>query len=614
MIRLDPTRIDGDAADVGAASASLIRAWNALHGSLSGTAGMAGDDEGAEQWGLAYDKVVPEMDDTIESVSDVLNGFEALLAMTARTYNNVELYGAGYGDNASGIDVPNKPAAAFGEIPKCIGAGAEGWLGEMQEVLEGALAGVGVTFPRGDTGKLRTASSHWLTFTQDLNGVRNQLTGALGGVAGSQLPHSGTINRAANEIDSILKDVALGCIGMSSELNNIAHQIDATWHELQTMAIQLAIEIAIEIGISIALSFVTFGGAAAAGAVVVATRVAHWAYEAAMVIRRLASLLRIAGSKLDDFYRILNKFQTGGFFWRAGFQAGSSSIASIGASFAADGIMGNKISGEQAWAYVLGGLAGGVAGGAAGVGLSMFTKLPNNVAIAMGGGAVEGMAEGVAAGLVQAGLLNTEFNLGQALITGAAGGAAVGGIGHGVESIHGNGGGGGTGGSGSSGGTVDVDITVPDTNVTLDLDTGGSPAGTPDLSGGGTGAPHGGSATVGTTGTPDIGSIDLGSVTSTTTLDGLPDATGTSTSTTTNPETTTTPETTTDPTSTTETSTPESEIAGEPDAVSTSDVTPTPDPATDGDGPSGVAPVDTVLAAVSAPTSVARIASVSVPL
>ena len=43
--------------------------------------------------------------------------------------------------------------------------------------------------------------------------------------------------------------------------------------------------------------------------------------------------------------------------------------------------MGNEISSEQAWAYVLGGLAGGVAGGAGGgaggAGISMLNRLPN---------------------------------------------------------------------------------------------------------------------------------------------------------------------------------------------------------------------------------------------
>ena len=73
LIRLDPVRVDADAADVAAVTQTVVRSWYSLQSGLSGTAGMAGDDEGAEQWGLAYDKVAPEMNDTILSVAQVLN-------------------------------------------------------------------------------------------------------------------------------------------------------------------------------------------------------------------------------------------------------------------------------------------------------------------------------------------------------------------------------------------------------------------------------------------------------------------------------------------------------------------------------------------------------------
>jgi len=496
LVKVDPFRLVADGDDLSAVATAIMRAWTNLESDLSGTAGMAGDDEGAENWARDYDELGAVMNNNAMGCVVAVQSLESLIVGTARAYNNVEGLGAGKGPTSSTIVVAEPTPFTAHNIPSAIGEGWPNMFGEAAEFLEERLADIGLVFPRGDTDKLRKAKGDWEQFSRDIDSANNLLASALSGTQSATLPHSATIETSLSAVQDILTKVSGWSMDEAEQLQGIIDAIEEVRHELQTMITALLLEIAVGAGISIALSFVTFGGAAAVGAGAAAIRIGKFVVDVAVIIRRLASLLRISGTSLARIVSLANKFKNGSFLWRAGFEAGSGAASSIIANFGADIINGNEITPADAWSYILGGAAGGIVSGPLSVGISR--ALPNNLGVAIGGGAVEGGLSNAATEGIGSVIKGEEFNLGKSLLTGGIGGAAVGGIGHGVEtSLSGNhgGSGGGTPPTVNVGSGGNTSVNAPTVDLTPGGGGNGPGGGTP---GGGTpggGTPGGGTNT-----------------------------------------------------------------------------------------------------------------------
>ncbi|TBN55549.1 hypothetical protein EYE40_15230 [Glaciihabitans arcticus] len=504
FVRVDPFRLAADGDDIAAVAEAVIRAWTNVENDLAGTAGMAGDDEGAENWARDYDELGKIMNNAAMGCVTALQSMESMLVGTARAYNNVEGLGAGKGATSSSIVVSEPTPFIAHNIPSAIGQGLDNVFGDVAEFLEEKIAEIGLVFPRGDTDKLRTAKGDWEAFSRDIDSAKSRLSSAIGGAQASDLPHTNSINNSLTAIEGLLGDMAGYAQDEADQLEGIITAIDDTRHELQTMITALLLEIAVGAGISIALSFVTFGGAAAVGAGAAAIRIGKFVIDVAAIIRRLASLLRISGQTLGRIVSLANKFKNGSFLWRAGFEAGSGVASSVIANFGADIINGNEITPTDAWGYILGGAAGGIVGGPLAVGISR--ALPNNLGVAIGGNAVEGAVSNVATEGVTSAIKGEEFNPIKSAITGGIGGAVVGGVSHGVETgiSHGSGNAGGSGGgtpTPTSAGGGNSSVNAP----TVDIGAGGGGnAGTPSTTAPTPTGGAGGGGTPGGSGSPDV--------------------------------------------------------------------------------------------------------------
>ena len=512
LVKVDPFRLVADGDDLSAVATAIMRAWTNLESDLSGTAGMAGDDEGAENWARDYDELGAVMNNNAMGCVTAIQSLESLIVGTARAYNNVEGLGAGKGPTSSSIVVAEPTPFTAHNIPSAIGEGWPNMFGEAAEFLEERLAEIGLVFPRGDTDKLRKAKGDWEQFSRDIDAANNLLASALSGTQSATLPHSATIDLSLAAVQDILTKVSGWSMDEAEQLQGIVDAIEEVRHELQTMITSLLLEIAVGAGISIALSFVTFGGAAAVGAGAAAIRIGKFVVDVAVIIRRLASLLRISGTSLARIVSLANKFKNGSFLWRAGFEAGSGAASSIIANFGADILNGNEITPADAWSYILGGAAGGIVSGPLSVGISR--ALPNNLGVAVAGGAVEGGLSNAATEGIGSAIKGEDFNLGKSLLTGGIGGAAVGGISHGVETgLSGNhgGSGGGTPPTVNVGSGGNTSVNAPTVDLTPGGGGGNGPSSTtPTPTGGGGGGTPGGAGTPDiTVNTPDTSNVTL---------------------------------------------------------------------------------------------------------
>jgi hypothetical protein len=442
-VRLNAFGLVTDGSEMSTIASDVTAAWTSLSSSLSGSAGMAGDDELAEDWSPDYDDAAKGCAKGTEAIASFLQGFDGLLAGTGAAYKEAELTGAGK-PGTSGIEIPASTTPSASVPPSALGSNPiPGGLGELAELVEGALYAVGVVFPRGDTDKLRAAALAWGAFATDLDQAKSRLGSSLVELAAADVPQSGVAIEVRTAIQNMIGEFSEAASGNETALNDLAQNIDDTWAEIRSMLESLAIELAIDIGISVALSFVTFGVGALAGAAKATTTIARWVVKIAELIRKLKIINRIPADKFLKASSVLRKLEHGPMHWRFGAEVVKGTISGAASSVIVSARNGEEITVDSLLATLAGGVVGGVAGGGVGAGFAAaFGRRAGRHAVQptffratateAAKGAAEGAAGGVAGGATEAGIKGQEFNAGLAALFGMGAGSAMGAGGHGV--------------------------------------------------------------------------------------------------------------------------------------------------------------------------------------
>lgn len=442
-VRLNAFGLVTDGSEMSTIASDVTAAWTSLSSSLSGSAGMAGDDELAEDWSPDYDDAAKGCAKGTEAIASFLQGFDGLLAGTGAAYKEAELTGAGK-PGTSGIEIPASTTPSASVPPSALGSNPiPGGLGELAELVEGALYAVGVVFPRGDTEKLRAAALAWGTFATDLDRAKSRLGSSLVELAASEVPQSGVADEVRTAIQNMIGEFSEAASGNETALNDLAQNIDDTWAEIRSMLESLAIELAIDIGISVALSFVTFGVGALAGAAKATTTIARWVVKIAELIRKLKIINRIPADKFLKASSVLRKLEHGPMHWRFGAEVVKGTISGAASSVVVSARNGEEITVDSLLATLAGGVVGGVAGGGVGAGFAAaFGRRAGRHAVQptffratateAAKGAAEGAAGGVAGGYTESRIKGEDFNAGLAALFGMGAGSAMGAGGHGV--------------------------------------------------------------------------------------------------------------------------------------------------------------------------------------
>jgi hypothetical protein len=442
-VRLNAFGLVTDGSEMSTIASDVTAAWTSLSSSLSGSAGMAGDDELAEDWSPDYDDAAKGCAKGTEAIASFLQGFDGLLAGTGAAYKEAELTGAGK-PGTSGIEIPASTTPSASVPPSALGSNPlPGGLGELAELVEGALYAVGVVFPRGDTEKLRAAALAWGTFATDLDRAKSRLGSSLVELAASEVPQSGVADEVRTAIQNMIGEFSEAASGNEAALNDLAQNIDDTWAEIRSMLESLAIELAIDIGISVALSFVTFGVGALAGAAKATTTIARWVVKIAELIRKLKIINRIPADKFLKASSVLRKLEHGPMRWRFGAEVVKGTISGAASSVIVSARNGDEITVDSLLATLAGGVVGGVAGGGVGAGFAAaFGRRAGRHAVQptffratateAAKGAAEGAAGGVAGGYTESRIKGEDFNAGLAALFGMGAGSAMGAGGHGV--------------------------------------------------------------------------------------------------------------------------------------------------------------------------------------
>lgn len=432
VVELSAARLAADGEALHSIAQAAWQAARACQTALSGTGGMAGDEESAETFANGqdgepgYDGYAADLLTGVINTANTLKTLDALLTNTARAYDGAQLVGAFRSASESSIpEATATPYASSVSVPSALGPGPQTPLGEFGEFLQDALATIGVRLPDADTGKLSSAVSAWTELSGAMSRVQGRVDGAFSNTSAMTFPQKSTVLACQTKVSSSFGKLGESAESMAQFAQAMIDETNKAWEEIGWFIAQMAVEIAVEIGVGALLGAITFGAGAAAMAAKIAFTVMRWAVKIANLCKKLRTLIMGALRAARAAIRV------GMHAAREALSAGLASTITTVSFNAVRGAIDPEYTPQNVLTAALAATAGGGAGGAfsrvGGAATSRVTstglRRATHVGVEMGSGAVDGL---VGAG-VESGINGTPFNpLGAVVLGSLLGGAMAG--------------------------------------------------------------------------------------------------------------------------------------------------------------------------------------------
>lgn len=174
-IKVTPQDVAAAAGTFANAQTDLSNAWETLQSALDSNAGMAGDDQPANEFNAKYGPAVAEVWRGLRAACLKLGGISMGLTQTANNFVQAEHHST-VGKKGATQTFPAEPV--FDDIVMAdpnspIGPGGGSWLpGPLKKF-----------WPDADTGKLRAAAKAWYAAAQSIDGTSWEAQGAIDSIA-----------------------------------------------------------------------------------------------------------------------------------------------------------------------------------------------------------------------------------------------------------------------------------------------------------------------------------------------------------------------------------------------------------------------------------------------
>jgi hypothetical protein len=174
-IKVTPQDVAAAAGTFGNAQTDLSNAWETLQSALDANAGMAGDDQPANEFNAKYGPAVTEVWRGLRAACLKLGGISMGLTQTANNFVQAEQHST-VGHKGALQTFPPEPVfddISMADPSSPIGPGGGSWLpGPLKKF-----------WPDADTGKLRSAAQAWNTMAQRIDSISWTVQGAIDSVA-----------------------------------------------------------------------------------------------------------------------------------------------------------------------------------------------------------------------------------------------------------------------------------------------------------------------------------------------------------------------------------------------------------------------------------------------
>lgn len=258
----------------------LRAAGHAVVSGLGGSHGMAGSDQGGQTWATDYDQAAKSI---LGDTSKLLTAFDSIaVALGVTGYNHaVAEHRAGGTGALTASSVPTATAVESLPHPPSAHGGNRQFPWGFQYVSDL----IGMAWPDGDTGKLRTAGSRWDAFAAAVDAI--DTAGPLASISGFTSPEIAGIESKFSDARQVVSALATEARALARGCRKRADTIEKVHGETEKELIQLAATIGATVAASALLTPFTLGISDAAGAGAVATetgisvaRIVAWLTEA----------------------------------------------------------------------------------------------------------------------------------------------------------------------------------------------------------------------------------------------------------------------------------------------------------------------------------------------
>jgi len=292
------------------ANHSAAIAYNGLKDKLAGFHALGGDDASSEDFVKAYDPSAQTAIDALRSLVTGLGGAGQVAAASGRNHreaNAGSVYQRSYPTYEGGQPGKGPVDVAAFTPPTALGGDNEDFPDWWNHVVD-HLQGFG--WPSANTDQLRSAASAWRTAAGSVEALGADVQVAMSHLERQRSPEVPTALSVLGTAKSDIAELAAALRAQGDCCEDYASQVDETRQTIRDLLKDLAIECGVTAGLSAIGSFVTFGGAAAVGAGVIAARAVRYARLILAALRglkaaRAAGKLAAAAPKL---LRLKNAF------------------------------------------------------------------------------------------------------------------------------------------------------------------------------------------------------------------------------------------------------------------------------------------------------------------
>jgi hypothetical protein len=299
---------------VGANQVAAI-AFEGLTSKLTGFHALGGDDKSSEDFVKEYDASAQEAVDALRALVDGLGNLGEITAASVENHRRAHaesVYGKPRPSYEGGVPGEGPVTVSAVSLPSSLGGDNEDMPDWWNHVVD-HLQGWG--WPSANTDQLRSAASAWKTAAGQVSGLTGKIDTANSHLRGQRSPEIPTATRVLTTTRGHIQDLADCLTEQGAACEDYAKQVDETRQTIKDLLKDLAIECGVTAGASVALSFVTFGGAAAVGAGVIAARAVKYAHRILTALKALKAaraVLKLAKNapKLNRVRRSLEDLKT----------------------------------------------------------------------------------------------------------------------------------------------------------------------------------------------------------------------------------------------------------------------------------------------------------------
>lgn len=288
-MRLDiqGTTYDSAAEALYSTNHSAAIAYDALTDKLAGFQALGGDDTSSEDFVREYDGAAQGAVDALRALVDGLGnlGDVARASVNNHRQANADSVYNRPRPSYDGGDTGKGPVqVAARSLPSSLGgdnADMPDWWNHVVDHLQGW------GWPSANTDQLRSAATAWRTAAGTVEGLTGRVEVAIGHLEAQRSPEIPVAVGILRTTKTDITDLAEGLRAQGDACESYATQVDQTRETIKDLLKDLAIECGVTAGVSVALSFVTFGGAAAVGAGVIAARAIRYAHRIITALKAL---------------------------------------------------------------------------------------------------------------------------------------------------------------------------------------------------------------------------------------------------------------------------------------------------------------------------------------